>query len=139
MIKESINNIPEQVRLFLRGLAKARLTTNKEKEIAEKKTKISKSAIDSMIYHGKGGLNAWTILIAYLYNLSSSQVEQLLTESRELLRKRRKLNEIELKWSNLSEELSEDKKSFWYDLIRAMDPIYEIRKKKIRRTRRSKK
>lgn len=129
----NLNSIPEQVRVFLCSLAKAKISTKKDKEKASKAIDVTGSAVEAMIYHGKGGLDAWSKLIAYLYDLSPNQVINLLTELRDSLRKKSKLKEADVQWSTLTEQLSEDRKYFWHDLIRAMEPVYEIRKRKARK------
>lgn len=133
--KKDLNEIPEQTRLFLRDLAKSRINSAKEKKDAAKAADVSEAAIETMIYHGKGGLNAWVKLIAYLYELSADQVKSLLTELRNSLRKNRKLSEIELKWSELTEQLTDDRKKFWHDVIQMIDPVYKIKRKRVGRSK----
>lgn len=54
-------------------------------------------------------------------------------------RKKNKLSNADIQCSNLTEQLTEDRKFFWHDLIRAMEPVYEIRKRKSRVSKKSKK
>lgn len=113
----------KSVRRFLQDLAKAKLETEGTKDLVIKDTSISKSSLEAMVYRGEGGLDAWTELLFCLYGISPHQIASLLAEMKNQLRKNKKLSEGQILFSEICDELSEDKRHFWSGIITAAEEL----------------
>jgi hypothetical protein len=111
------------VRRFLQSLAKAQLDAEGARESVFKKTNITKSSLEAMLYRGEGGLDSWVELLAHLYHISPQQIVALLAESKNTLKKSQKLTEGQILFSELSDQLSEDKRHFWASVIHTAEGI----------------
>lgn len=109
------------VRRFLQDLAKAQLEVDGARESVLKKTTITKSSLEAMLYRGEGGLDAWVELLTHLYNISPQQIIGILAESKNTLRKSQKLTAGQVLFSELSDQLSEDKRHFWGSVIQTAE------------------
>ena len=109
------------------------LDTKAKKQAAKEATGIEVGTIDGMIYHGRGGIEAWQSLLTYVFKISDKQLETVLTEIKDLLRKRIKPTPGQLMWSQTGEELTEDEKIFFSELALAhkkLKPPFELKQKK---------
>lgn len=119
-------NQPEHVkavRRFLQDLAKSQLEAEGARESVFKKTSITKSSLEAMIYRGEGGLDAWVELLTHLYHVSPTQIIAMLAESKSTLKKSQKLSEGQILFSDLSDQLSEDKRHFWTSVIETAEGL----------------
>jgi hypothetical protein len=114
---------------------------NKEKKYEAKKfTGLELGTLDGMIYDGRGGIEAWQKLLAYVFNISESDINHVLLEFKEFLGARIKMSPGELMWTKLGEQLTEDEKIFFCELAKAhkmLKPPFIIKqpKKKIKSSR----
>jgi hypothetical protein len=109
------------------------LDTRQKKEAARNATELEIGTLDGMIYYGRGGIEAWQSLLTYVFDISDKQLQAVLTEIKEVLRKRIKLTPGQMLWSQVGDELSEDEKIFFAELALAhkrLKPPFEVKQKK---------
>ena len=109
------------------------LDSKPKKEAARDATGLELGTLDGMIYEGRGGIEAWQKLLSHVFNVTGKQMDAVLTEIKDLLRKRTKLTPGQLLWSQIGDELSEDERVFFGELARAhkhLKPSFEIKQKK---------
>lgn len=137
---KNMDALTTEFRNFLQEVARAKMLEMSENptsgmisgkvlKIAANHTCISESSLQGMVYSGTGGLDSWVKLFAYLFNLSPKQLTRFLVEIKELLKTKRKISEGETRWSQLGDQLTEDKLLFWGDAIEIMEnasPEYQI-------------
>lgn len=131
--EKDIGENAKTLRDTLQVLARTELPNRAAKVLAEKETGIKYSSIESMLYKNEGGLDSWATLLTYLFKIEPQQLDSFLIELKEIFKKRRKLKDSEIQWSKLGDHLSDDRKSFWCDVIRMMEDIestYSIKIKK---------
>lgn len=108
------------------------LDTKLKKQAAKMATGIEIGSIDGMIYHGRGGIEAWQNLLTYVFNISEKQFETILIEIKDLLQKKVKPTPGQLLWSKTGDELTEDEKIFFSELALAhkrLKPTFELKQK----------
>lgn len=101
-------------------------------------TPITSSSLEGMVYRGEGGLDAWVILYVYLYKLNPKQFMTMLVEIKEVFKSKRKITAGEARWSQLSDQLTEDKRLFWSDIIDVIENApteYTITRKTKKKTK----
>lgn len=109
------------------------LDTKAKKQAAKVATGLEVGTIDGMIYHGRGGIEAWQSLLTYVFGINDKQFEAILIEIKDLLRKKIKPTPGQLLWSKVGDELSEDEKIFFAELALAhknLKPPFEVKQKK---------
>ena len=97
--KKHVNETAKQLRDLLKNLARAKLKTKNDKLRVAKQTGIAVASIDSMLYHQKGGLDAWATLLTKIYDISPVQLAVIFTEVKQFLREKHKLSKGQLLWS----------------------------------------
>lgn len=129
-MKKELERNAQEFRNLLQALGRDKLSNKESKLRANKATDIKEGAMDSMLYRKAGGLDAWVTLLTYLYDIKTSQLSEMFLEIKEFLRKKRKLPKAQLLWADMGDKLSDDRKHFWCDIIKAIEPSYEIKRKK---------
>lgn len=139
--KQRAGELAKLFRQFLRQWARAALAQRypgrsmaEAKQEVLKELDLSPSALESMLYRGLGGMDAWVQLFYVLSEMNPQQFEMSLAEISEIMRKKRKMSRGDLAWIQRGESLSDDKKLFWSDLIRVMEDLdggaYTIQKRR---------
>jgi hypothetical protein len=129
----AVNLENSDVRKTFMAFVRPYLNTKEKKQEAKSQTGLELGTLDGMIYEGRGGIESWQKLLAYVFNISDKQLDTTLLEIKKYLAARKKMSPGELMWAQLGEMLNEEEKIFFCELAKAhkqLKPPFEIRKSK---------
>lgn len=121
------------IRKIFMTYVRPHLDSRTKKEAARHATGLEIGTLDGMIYYGAGGIEAWQKLLCYVFQISDQQLDSILIEIKEWLKKRSKPTPGQLLWSKIGDELTDDERIFFAELARAhknLKPRFELKQKK---------
>jgi hypothetical protein len=104
-------------RSFLKGLLRAKVPTKKQKEELARKMNVSVHYVNTMMYRGEGGMDAWTAALSLAYNLDLPRFFDIVQSA---LNKSGTETKSDLVWQQLDKIVNENEKFYWISLLHAL-------------------
>lgn len=107
----------QPVRELLQKLLREKLKTAKSKQELASYLGLSTSAVEAMIYHGQGGLDAWIGALMHCYQIEEDTLPTVLALFLSSFSKSLTQDASDQAWCALQSELTAQEKLFWVSLI----------------------
>ena len=106
-------------------MLKRQVGTKKEKVELAEFLGLTTSAVDGMLYYGKGGLDAWISAFIFCYDLDLETIQTFFTNYESVTRKMKPTKKSDQIWYELDEKLSEEEKYYWVNILKASEEVQE--------------